>query len=63
MNVGDVVIRRKVAASLFLFIDKKKSRVYNYKMLYGLPEETIHTLNSIFCKYSGIEQIVLYNAF
>jgi predicted nucleotidyltransferase len=31
-------------------------------MLYGLPENTLNTLNSIFCKYPGIEQVILYGS-
>ncbi|MCL2444326.1 MAG: nucleotidyltransferase domain-containing protein [Treponema sp.] len=31
-------------------------------MQYGLSEKTINTLNSIFCKYSGIKQVILYGS-
>ena len=31
-------------------------------MQYGLPNITLNTLNSIFSKYSGIEQVVLYGS-
>jgi len=31
-------------------------------MLYGLSEKTINTLHSIFIKYSGIKQAVLYGS-
>ena len=31
-------------------------------MQYGLPDITLNTLNSIFSKYSGIEQVVLYGS-
>jgi predicted nucleotidyltransferase len=31
-------------------------------MRYGLSEETLHTLNSIFKKYAGINQVILYGS-
>ena len=31
-------------------------------MQYGLPDITLNTLNSIFSKYFGIEQVVLYGS-
>jgi len=31
-------------------------------MLYGLSAETLDTFNSIFCKYPGIKQAILYGS-
>ena len=31
-------------------------------MLYGLPDKALNTLNSIFLKYSGIKQAILYGS-
>jgi predicted nucleotidyltransferase len=31
-------------------------------MKYGLPERTLDTLNSIFTKYQGIKQVILYGS-
>jgi predicted nucleotidyltransferase len=31
-------------------------------MRYGLPEKTLSTLNSIFDKYPGIQQVILYGS-
>ena len=31
-------------------------------MQYGLPDKTLNTLNSIFCNYPGIQQVVLYGS-
>jgi len=31
-------------------------------MLYGLPDETLHTLNSIFLRYHDIKQAILYGS-
>ena len=31
-------------------------------MQYGLPDKTLNSLNSIFRKYSGIKQVILYGS-
>ena len=31
-------------------------------MEFGLPDRTLKTLNSIFCKYPGIRQVILYGS-
>ena len=31
-------------------------------MQYGLPDRTLKTLYSIFCKYPGINQVILYGS-
>ena len=35
---------------------------YEIAMQYGLPDQTLNTLNSIFCKYPHIVQAVLYGS-
>ena len=31
-------------------------------MLYGIPDRTLNTLDSIFRKYSGIKEVILYGS-
>jgi len=31
-------------------------------MLFGLPDRTLETMHSIFCKYPGIRQVILYGS-